>query len=596
MAYDIHSLFDFSGGMVTRYVNPANAPKNILTAGENVELTELALRTRKGYSEWAKPWDSTMEVVSLYGANFTKRGLRYIVAQVSASGGKDFGLLSSGVMDINDIGLLTEEVTNYISASVGSYLFAGRDHGTDQDINFKYLYDLGATESIISQTTLNDRLVLTEGTVNSPLVFSGCLTTDGSDWAIPKTVLGTYDGTNFFDMTSELCDPDVSTVFNLGRFSTDSAIYICCDTPNVNGVYLGITSGNIIEAALSIKGFRGGSWVNLSFNDGTSLNNIPLKQSGPITFDIEGLTQSNIVGVSGFWIKISLSFAPEILWWSNVEIETGDTTFLDLKGTIASWEANISSRYSGRFLASGGGVVTIGSGHTVPDVVEGCRVVFSSGEATILHISNGGAGTADVMLSEIISSQSVTGIYAGLYQDGALTVNTDMGWKGETNTETSGIDGMDGVEERYSLDSKTLSCQPELLDEWLDVPSPIKYWVQVWENTGAFCSDKNGFGNIFPTGVEPTVPQWSPTTTYVQGMKCKPTYPHGAYFTVTGGQTVQGTFTRQTGSSPYIGNNGVISSLSASSIIISYAVNGVIQTLFSFDVYSGITDDGTTNK
>ena len=495
MAYDIHSLFDFSGGMVTRYVNPANAPKNILTAGRICDITKLALATRSGYSILAQPWNSSMRVTSLHQAKFVRQGQSYLIAQVSGGEGQDFGYLSESVVSTTDLGGINDEITDYITTSNSSLLFAADNTAGDDDLVFYNIYDLGSGADLVNIATLNDRAVITEGIINRPLVFAGCLTSDGSDWAIPKTVLATMDGQTFFDLTSELCDPDLNTTAVVSLIDLGGAFYICMDTPKIEGIYFDAAApANDVDCTVYWEGFIDGNWRLLPYSDGTTSGGVPFARSGVVYFGEVELDQVQVSEVSGYWVRFSLGFTPSQVWWQQNAVTSSGVDFLDLKRTIYQW-ASSSTIHHGQFQTSVGGVVTVGGGYTNTDIGIGCRIVFSSGqEAIITSISNGGAGLSDVIINNNVGSGVITGIYAGKYESGGVSISQDMGWVGLTNTQTTGTDVTPTNTDRYLSVTSTLSTTVTNYLVETEVQGNIKYWAAgATTSQGVFVGAGNDF-------------------------------------------------------------------------------------------------------
>jgi hypothetical protein len=85
-SHRILNFFDWSGGIRDRRTNPLAFPQNALMAGENVELLDRGLRTRRGTSITSSGSLPQGEVMSLAQVRFPSNETSYLVAQVRDSG------------------------------------------------------------------------------------------------------------------------------------------------------------------------------------------------------------------------------------------------------------------------------------------------------------------------------------------------------------------------------------------------------------------------------------------------------------------------------------------------------------------------------
>ena len=143
-----------------------------------------------------------------------------------------------------------------------SGLYASSDHLPATNIAFEEVYPLSENAGVVSIETLGDRTIITEGVEEVPLVFlPGTLSTDPAEsWASPMSVLLTYDGQNFHDISDRVLDNDLDSVADIGGITTRGAILICCDVPTVYGFYLQFKTPNTATGATS------------EFSDETKLN------------------------------------------------------------------------------------------------------------------------------------------------------------------------------------------------------------------------------------------------------------------------------------------------------------------------------------
>ena len=142
------------------------------------------------------------------------------------------------------------------------------------------------------------------------------MATDGSDWAVPKAVLARPDGDNAYDVSTYLCDKDPDTVADLGNLLANGDLLICLDVPKVSGLKLDVGTPN-----------QGQPTQNQLY-------------SSKLTFD-------------------ALS----------------KVTRPDVKATITTWVQD--SGATGHFT-DGASPVSIGSGNTNVDVIEGMQVIIGS--------------------------------------------------------------------------------------------------------------------------------------------------------------------------------------------------------------------------
>jgi hypothetical protein len=106
------------------------------------------------------------------------------------------------------------------------------------------LYDLGTAANVVDMAVLNDRCIITDGAKNNPLVFMGCLSTDGSDWAKPLLALLSPDGEVHYDITAAVLDTDSDNVAVVGDLDENGYIAVCCDVPLVSGFRFELGTGN----------------------------------------------------------------------------------------------------------------------------------------------------------------------------------------------------------------------------------------------------------------------------------------------------------------------------------------------------------------
>lgn len=172
---------------------------------------------------------------------------------------------------------------------------------------FTEQYNLGPSAGVISVATLNDRMVITEGSAKPPLVFAGCMDESGSDWAVPKAALVTYDsGKNYHDISPALCDKDPDTTADIGALSPGLGwIDICADMSGVSGFFVEVGQGNNLGGGLEILGWSGSWSSGQGWVDNTSgLNNTGALIHNSILFSAQHRV---INSVPGYWFRLKPS-------------------------------------------------------------------------------------------------------------------------------------------------------------------------------------------------------------------------------------------------------------------------------------------------
>lgn len=107
------------------------------------------------------------------------------------------------------------------------------------------IYDLGVNAGVISVAVLGDRCIITEANhVVQPLVWLGCLSTDGSDWAYPKHVLCFKNGQHAYDIGQYVLDKDSTNSADVGNIDTGGYFDLVTDVPNVEAFYLEMGTPN----------------------------------------------------------------------------------------------------------------------------------------------------------------------------------------------------------------------------------------------------------------------------------------------------------------------------------------------------------------
>lgn len=270
------NLFDWTGGIRNKRQNPLLFPENALMNGEDIDLVDGRLRTRRGAS-----WSSS-------------------------------GSLASGAVQVLTQARLPTSEASYLLAQVddgsGNRLYASPTLLPTSAGQFVEIFDLGSGAGPVSIASLNDRVVITEGKNHRPLVFLGCMAPAGEDWAVPKAVIVSYDsGVNWHDISAAVCDNDPATAADLGEFPSSGYLAICADVPKVSAFAFDVGVPNVNLVDMTIEGYSG-SWSSGSgWSDGTASGGVSFAQSGCCSYSgAEPFEASyhTIFEVPGFWYRL----------------------------------------------------------------------------------------------------------------------------------------------------------------------------------------------------------------------------------------------------------------------------------------------------
>ncbi len=395
-------LNDFGGGILTARSSPINAPQNTLVRGENIEISNQWLSTRLGYRSCVlSPIMANSTIERLFYVYFPTMSKSYVLAQARSS--------------------------------TSCKLFVSNTPLPSSEMQFTELFDLGINAGQLSAATLNDRCILTEGIAHPPLVFLGGLAEDGSDWVYPKQIFCTLNGTDFFDVTDDLCDNDPLTVFPIPALPASGGIYICFDVPTITGIYFDVANANSTTSDMIIEKFSGGAWVPLTIVDNTSVNGVTLSRSGTVTFSAAVSDYFAIAEVPGFWFRVRFALVESSSQNHYMAVDAlNDIDQINWAGNIVYWHRD--SDYAGTFRNASNNPVAVGAG---TEVVVGSLVVFYDGaSATIVKIDGDGTGAGGVTISLNKESISIVAIYRGLANSSGLQPNYYSGENGYLNFST----------------------------------------------------------------------------------------------------------------------------------------------------------------
>jgi hypothetical protein len=215
--------------------------------------------------------------------------------------GKFYGFGGDGVDDLKEMVIIS------LPKGGSNKIYVSTTKLPSQDLAFTEAYRLGNGAGTISCATLNDRMIITEGCANRPLVFAGCMDPSAGDWATPKAVLATFDsGANYHDISYALCDKDPDTTADIGGMNGGSGwVDICVDMSGVSGIYVEVGNGNTSPAGLETLGWSGAWTAGRGWVDGTS----NLERDGIISHDSEVFSAEHKVinNVPGYWFRLKPS-------------------------------------------------------------------------------------------------------------------------------------------------------------------------------------------------------------------------------------------------------------------------------------------------
>lgn len=233
MARQTFHFMDFTGGYVSKGINPMAYPSNVVTgSSKNIEFSDQGIKTRKGtdyqfalsypgYEGQEQPIIRRVKQV-----RFQRIPKRYTLVQASTV---------AGMSTYEDVYLSTLDLP------------------TEGGAFAQPIIDLkpGDAESAgdISVACLVDRAIITDGEGSYPWVFMGGQEADASDWAFPKAVLVNQSGDRVYDISNKVCDDDVDSTALVASITSNGWIDIVCDVPNVKAFYFQVGTANGLDVS-----------------------------------------------------------------------------------------------------------------------------------------------------------------------------------------------------------------------------------------------------------------------------------------------------------------------------------------------------------
>jgi hypothetical protein len=319
------------------------------------------------------------------------------------------------------------------TAARGCSLFASNTPLPSGSAVFREIYDLGEGAGLCSVAVLNDRAVITEGVNKVPLVFSGCMTDDASDWAVPKAVLVSPDDANYYD-APEVLDKDPDTATDVSNIRMQGHIDICLDMPKAQAVYIEMGSPN---SGLPVEAQVFSNTVDMTDADELLRHDragsiVRWHKDGPTKGHFEGpeidIDAGPAMDKGGGLVGIP-STGHGLTAGQKIRIEgtTFYNGFYTLHTATTLNELVITKTYTAEMFNVGTEKVyrrfTLGPGNDCPDVVPGMVVKFVGTELTILSVGGDGADSQSVVLSQDHESANILAVYGLVRKDSELTVN-----------------------------------------------------------------------------------------------------------------------------------------------------------------------------
>ncbi len=325
-------------------------------------------------------------------------------------------LVTGEPIPVNGMELLSGICTWTPADTLGSRLYACSDHLPTASATFTDIYNLQEADRV-SFAVLNDRVVITEGKANPPLVWGGCQASDASDWMYPKAVLVSQDGANFYDVSAQVLDKDVDNAANVGLIRAAGFLAVCTDMPKVEGFYFEMETPNGVAT------------------------------------DTPGNQQTADMALAA----------------------DGDVAWQDLKGLAANWVQE--SGATGHFTDSSNNAVTLGTGNQCPDVEAGLHVFFAASDTSIVAITGNGSGTGAVTLSAATTSQAVTQITGFKVGATGLSVNEEYSAVITAWNKTPGTDQLacSGYSIRQVIPGSEISHDGDTLQLTIRVGNTVPY-------------------------------------------------------------------------------------------------------------------------
>lgn len=309
--------------------------------------------------------------------------------------------------------LCSDSVATGVLATYG--LFASATQIPNTSMVFEPIYDLESTSGVCEIETLGDRVIVTEGKTDVPLVVvPGLLSTDPvTSWGCPMRVLLTYDGVNYHDISDKVLDNDTDSYADIGGITTRGAVIIICDVPTVYGFYLKFETVNnasgtisefsddvLFDSTADIAREDVGNGIERWVKNGDKIGHFegPAKAISGAAVDnsgnLAGTMSLPIVGhgqVVGNVVEIRNTVAYNGTYTLGAQTGGDADHLIVVHANTAEVFANPDDEMRQRF--------TVGAGNNAPLVETGVTVKFSDASPTLTTITDDGEQDSECTIS-----------------------------------------------------------------------------------------------------------------------------------------------------------------------------------------------------
>jgi hypothetical protein len=329
-------------------------------------------------------------------------------------------------------------------------LFATPEYLPATSADWSFLYDLGEDAGTVSMAVLNDRAIFTDSGFSAfPLVWSGCLAEDGSDWAYPLHVLIRQDGEHYYDVSSYVLDKDSSVSANIGGIGSLGGIAICTDVPNIEGFYLQMGTANTLARSETTTA-ASVAWESTDDTERRDLAGgiAKWRQDSAETGHFEGVTTlidnaaavnkggtPNLVGIPCTAQPYSTG---DLIFIRNTTNYNGTKS---VHSTSSTNEVVIESAYTAEMFGGTETInqlMTLGAGNDCPYVEDGLEVTIGGAPYYISDIAGDGEASGEVTLTTSVSSGDVSSIYGLTVSNNRITTTYAAQQPLEVYTKSAG--------------------------------------------------------------------------------------------------------------------------------------------------------------
>lgn len=393
----------------------------------------------------------------------------------------------------------------FLGADEGSHLYASNTHLPSTNIVFERIANLGTDVGTCSIDVLGDRAIIAASGMDQ-LVFSGGLSSDGSDWAFPLHVLMSEDGVHSYDFDALVLDNDPDLAADIGSLGSGAYLDVCCDVPEIEAFYLEFGTFNSTSADEITSGTRQLIMTEEGDIDRHDLRSGQIeywKQYSGATGNFEGaeldFDDAAVVDHGGGQVEIPYT-AHSLVDGQTVRIY--DTTNYDGTypldtGTTGQNYLLITHAYVAETLSDSHCRVhpTIGSGNDCPYIEVGDQITIGSSDYWLKTITDDGEADGEIELKTAATSATCSYIANLEVANDLVTITTETSSSGNVFSVTTGVQAnlyRMSIRQKLTATGSTAAIRVQF--GYL----PLTYQTRVFAN-GAW-------------GVWETVTEWLPTT------------------------------------------------------------------------------------